>query len=118
MSLLLAVALASLQLAPCSFAIVHPAPTTIPVQGAQEMASRFRLVPQPDSPVVLTAIDFHDSVLDVAPGSYLLRKRAYTLEIMNVSNQPIEDIRASVRIQWPNQSGGTGTGTRYREVIQ
>ena len=116
MDVLLAVIFASSTLAPCSFAITHPAPTSVPVRGDEVFTSRLRIIHQPDSPVVVTAVDFHDSELDVSPVSYLWKRRNITLELMNISDQTITNIRTWVRVNWASGGGG-GHGNRLREPL-
>ena len=118
MDALLSLALASLLHTPpqaatppdvCEFAIVYQLPGTAALRGPEEIMTRVRLLRQPDSPIVITAADFSEMRLDVAPGRYNWTG-PHGMEILNVSDRPVHDIHFGAFIRWAGTSGGSGRG--------
>lgn len=70
--------------------VSHNAPLAT-IHGADEIVQRVRLLAQPGSPIVITALDVTDTKLAVGPGSYE-RTGGFTIEVMNVSARPVLDI--------------------------
>ena len=119
-------ALASLMHAPaqaakppdaCEFAIVHQVPEAFALTGPDEIVTRVRLFRQPDSPIVITAADFSEMRLDVAPGRYNW-EGPHSMEILNVSDRPVHDIHFGAFITWAGTSGGSDHGIGRWQYLQ
>ena len=94
----------------CEFSITEAAPD-VAVRGPEDIVSRLRFITQPGSPVVVTAIDFGKSTLSASETSYQSAIH-YSVEVMNVSDRPVSDVRVTVQTRWLNGMGGGGSGTR------
>jgi len=99
----------------CQFqrARVVSGPTT--PAGPADVVSRTRILPQPDSPVVITSLDFSGSRLNVVPGFFEWQPN-YSLQLMNVSDKLITDVRAAVHIRARDLSG-VGEGPRWERTL-
>jgi hypothetical protein len=93
---------------PCQFAILQPRPEPA-LKGAEAITSRVRFLNQPDSPVAISSVDFHNSELTATATSYAWSSGERTVEIVNVSDQPVSEVRVAIRTTWPNGAGTGGT---------
>lgn len=100
---------------PCSFAIVQPAPRPV-AKAREDLMSRLRVIHQPGSPVVVTAVDLSSVELNASSTSYTWRG-SYQIELLNVSDQPVRDVRLWVMTRWASGSGGGGHGVNSVEAI-
>ena len=86
------------------------------------LASLMHAPPQaakPDSPIVITAADFTEMRLDVAPGRYNW-EGPHSMEILNVSDRPVHDVHFGPFISWAGTSGGSDQGIgmwRYQQAL-
>jgi hypothetical protein len=102
------------QTADCQFKLRQVKDAAKPI-GPEEVVSRARILPQPDSPIVITKADFSGSQLNVVPGSFQWRP-AVTLELLNVSDQPVSDVRTWVMLRSHDLSG-VGDGGRWQPTL-
>ena len=99
----------------CKAPLVRPLVDGPRLRGPDEITSRLRIVRQPDSPATVTAIDFSKTTLTVSPG-YFEWQGSYTLEIANISDRPLREIRATVYVRFENLSG-IGNGVHFDEIV-
>jgi len=107
-------ATAEAQLADCGFT-VQPHNVSVTPTGPADLTSRARIVPQPDSPIVITRVDFTGSTLDVSPG-YFRWQPAYSLELLNVSDRPISTAQTFVYVRSSTLSG-VGNGWKLERTL-
>ena len=105
---------AEAQLADCRFT-VQPHNVSVTPTGPEDLTARARIIPQPDSPVVITKVDFTGSTLDVSPG-YFRWKPAYSLEVLNVSDKPIITVQTFVHVRSSSLSG-VGNGWKWERTL-
>jgi hypothetical protein len=99
----------------CQFAILQARPEPA-MKGAEEIISRVRFLSQPDSPVAVSSIDFHDSELTASDTTYAWSAGERTVEIVNVSNQSVSDVRVAISSRWPSGSGTGGAVISSRSL--
>ncbi len=98
---------------PCRFGISWSAPVAT-ISGPDEIVKRVRLLAQPDSPIAITALDLTEIALVVGPGAYEW-SGALTLEVMNVSDQPVSEVWTQLWID--HVDGSAGGGQRFGELL-
>jgi hypothetical protein len=103
------------QAADCQFKLQRANAASKPT-GPEEVVSRARILPQPDSPIVITKADFSGSRLDVVPGSFQWQPN-FTLELLNVSDKPVSNVRTSVQVRSQDLSG-VGDGGRWEPTLE
>jgi len=84
------------------------------IVGPPEIVARARVVAQPDSPLVIRRVDLSDFVLLIG-GSGVDYEGFYTMDVQNVSNRVIEDIRAGMSL-WDEHRGAT-SGPRLKAPL-
>jgi hypothetical protein len=100
---------------PCRVLSVPPNREAPRLTGPEEITSRVRFLRQPDSPVSVTAIDFSKTKLMASTGSFDWTG-SYALEIENVSDRPLRNMRAMVFVRDSHLSG-VGSGVHFDEVL-
>jgi hypothetical protein len=103
------------QTADCQFNLQRTNDAAKPT-GPEEVVSRARILPQPDSPVVITKADFSGSQLHVVPGSFQWQANV-TLELLNVSDKPVSNVRTWVLVRSQDLSG-VGDGERWQPTLE
>jgi len=99
----------------CQVPLIRPNSGAPSVTGPEDVTSRVRILRQPDSPISVTAIDFSAATLTTSPG-YFDWQGPYTIEMVNVSDRPLRNIRATVYVRSGNLSG-VGSGVLVDQVL-
>jgi hypothetical protein len=95
----------------CRFSIVH-APTVPRITGPDEVVSRAAVMKQSDSPVAILSADFTGSTLIADKESYWFDD-AFSVDIVNVSDRPLHDVRAWIQVVRVLTDGRRGGGGRH-----
>jgi hypothetical protein len=90
----------------CVFRILEAAPPPV-ITGPEEITSLVRFVAQPDSPVVVSRVDFSNADLTVGGESFAFNSD-FTVELFNVSNRVLRNI--DVRLHIRSRHGAAGGG--------
>jgi hypothetical protein len=96
---------------PCPFVLTGAQPT-LRTAGPSEIVARIRTPGQAESPVQIIGADFTGSSLWLASGSFEWHPR-YALEVQNVSDQPVTDVRVRVLLQ---RTPGSSVGNESKAV--
>jgi hypothetical protein len=91
----------------CQFAIVGAPPESLTASGPEEILSRLQLISQRDSPVAITRADFTGTTFNVGVGFASMQK-AYAIEVANISDTPITELRVAVRVRTGGGEFGGG----------
>jgi len=83
----------------CRFSRVAEAPQALSVEGATEVIQIVKLVEQPDSPVVVTAVDLRGVTLNASPSQYTM-DGTIVVEVMNISDLPISRVEIGRAAGW------------------
>ncbi len=103
-------------LARCGFTLASPSGTT--TSGPQELVGRLFVVPQPDSPVEITAIDLSMMTVTIAGSSYRVnRGSSYAVSLHNRSEQPVYEVEGIVGFRPAEQAGESGSGWNWKGTL-
>ena len=89
----------------CGFTLQTTAPTPT-VIGPEEITSRVRFVAQPDSPVVVTRLDFGNTIF-ILGGELFRFQPDYAVEVFNRGGQLIRNIQVQIQIRSRDGSAGS-----------
>lgn len=97
----------------CTFSMAQSAPDVV-VKGPDDILSRLRIIRQPDSPVVVAAVDLTEMDLVASTTSYSVTG-SKVVELLNVSDRRVSDVRVTVWTRWSAFAGG-GHSSRVAEI--
>jgi hypothetical protein len=97
----------------CDFLIIRERPT-VKFAGSQEILSRIHLLKQPDSPVAVVTADFSEANLTLG-GGWVTFAGPYRVDIVNVSDQVIDEVHVRVGVR--SRHGGFGGGVRWKSQL-
>jgi hypothetical protein len=93
----------------CEFNVVQQASPPL-IGGPPELLSRVRVLRQPGSPVAIVMVDVTGTQITIDKD----RSRSesnYVMDIQNVSDRPVSNVRVQVNIQVGHSEGGSGAGS-------
>lgn len=104
--------------APCKFSVRESAIGMPSILGEQDLVSRFRTVPQADSPAEIDEVDLSRLRLSVAGSSYREDKGSeYAVLLRNRSDAPIYEIRGMLHVNVGSPGSGTGSGWIWKGTL-
>ena len=101
----------------CKFAISGTADAAPTVLGDEDLISRFKAVPQPNSPVQIEEVDLRKFRVLVAGSSYRQEAGVYGVRFRNRSDAVITEVRGSVNVMIGLPGNSTGAAWVWRGTL-
>ncbi len=91
---------------------------TAQVTGPSVLVARLSVVPQPDSPVEIAAIDLTKMAVIVAGSSYRVEGgSSYAVALRNRSDQPVYEVQGIVGFRLADEPGESGMGWIWKGTL-
>lgn len=98
----------------CQFSLSLNEPVKPVVTGPEDIVKRVFILPQPDSPVEVTAIDFEGTIISFSYGR-LSKKFCHKIKLRNRTDRLIRQAEVTIPIVFVQQSsGGSASGSGAR----